>query len=594
MVPLGWENYYDFDENYYPLSDINVVKSCIDTVASKIANQKVRPLMTPINQDWYSRRTIKAVQLYMDDLFYKTSQNEKISTAFKIATLYDTSALFINPFKRTLDIEALPPWAFAFDPADYQYTGGRCVHSVLVSYNNFPHELLKDIFEVGTVTTNRIKETTHHRVETFISEEHAVLYIDGKEIKSKPAYKIAPIVFLHYNNTMWGSAQTSLVDDLIRLQRRINIIDHKIQSQSDLTILNTHFIPNSTNIDIDTLDNGQGNVIQYTPAPGMTGDPIHTATPPFISDQFIAERAYLIETAYQIAGVSELSAQSEKPGGLDSGKALETMENIESNRFEYQLSTVIRQYVDLARIIIDTVPADTKVLPTNKSNVSWADVKKQADQMSIQYTATQSLSNDPEKRLEMLQQMSQIGIIAPSKIAEYMDMPDINQQFNEANQVQDAVDQLISNVVSLSAKEIDKDPKLLDIPIFIDYVTLEKEIIALQNQYFASDTEEGKENVGKLQLLYMRLKEAMTPTQSLEQTAQIGQTEQGSSGKEDPEATGGWAKTGMTQAGGIETGPQPTIDPSTLAQTAQPTQPTDMAPASTNQGAGLQQGGMLQ
>jgi hypothetical protein len=74
----------------------------------------------------------------------------------------------------------------------------------------------------------------------------------------------------------------------------------------------------------------------------MTGDPIHTATPPFISDQFIAERAYLIETAYQIAGVSELSAQSEKPGGLDSGKALETMENIESNRFEYQLSTVIR------------------------------------------------------------------------------------------------------------------------------------------------------------------------------------------------------------------------------------------------------------
>jgi hypothetical protein len=38
----------------------------------------------------------------------------------------------------------------------------------------------------------------------------------------------------------------------------------------------------------------------------------------------------------------------------------------------------------------------------------------------------------------------------------------------------------------------------------------------------------------------------------------------------------------MTQAGGIETGPQPTIDPSTLAQTAQPTQPTDMAPASTN------------
>jgi hypothetical protein len=91
--------------------------------------------------------------------------------------------------------------------------------------------------------------------------------------------------------------------------------------------------------------------------------------------------------------------------------------------------------------------------------------------------------------------------------------------------VQDAVDQLISNVVSLSAKEIDKDPKLLDIPIFIDYVTLEKEIIALQNQYFASDTEEGKENVGKLQLLYMRLKEAMTPTQSLEQTAQIGQTE---------------------------------------------------------------------
>ncbi|MDR1249010.1 MAG: hypothetical protein LBK63_06880 [Treponema sp.] len=569
-IPLGYNNDLAGLEEYAPMSDINVVKSCIDTLGSKVANQKVRPLFTPVDGDWESKRIIKQVQLFFDDLFYKQNVNKLVTKAFKLACIYDEGVLFLDPF--CYKLSALSPWQASVIQSEYEY---GMLTKLLIIRDQFPTTLLKKLYDVKE-PDNRL----YCRLEIFVDtvEQTKEIFIDSVSVKrAKYKGETVPAVFLHYNMPTNGRRATSLCDDLIRLQRRINDIDYAIDLASKNSPLNTHFVPKG-DIILTQLDNGAGNVVSYTPTPGMTGTPVITAAPSFINEQYTQERQALIEQAYQIAGVSELSAQSEKPAGLDSGKALETMENVEAARFNTQMNEVIRSYVDLARIYIDCVDENEDILPKEetRAGISWKEVLKQRDLLKIEYTATASLSNDPEKRLEMLEKMSQMGILPEEKIGQYMDMPDIEAAFSEVSSVSDAVERIIHDFLTLPEKEIMEYP----IPIFVDYQVLEKEVVALQNQFFGQGRtlEELKDPIGRLQILHDKVAEVLTENTK---TNYEGGPE-GPAAAPGQEEAQGFAPTPLTRAGGAETGPV-TNDAQAAGIPAVPGgMPATVPPAATN------------
>jgi hypothetical protein len=90
-TPLGYNQFefqggYIYDEEtgeYLPNPNFNIVKSCVDTLCSKISNQKVRPIFIPISGDYLTRRAIGEVQLFFDDLLYIQNLNEKVTECFR-------------------------------------------------------------------------------------------------------------------------------------------------------------------------------------------------------------------------------------------------------------------------------------------------------------------------------------------------------------------------------------------------------------------------------------------------------------------------------------------------------------------------------
>jgi hypothetical protein len=573
-IPLGYNNDLIDLEEYAPMSDINVVKSCIDTLGSKVANQKVRPLFTPVDGDWESKRIVKQVQLFFDDLFYKQNVNKLVTKAFKLACIYDEGVLFLDPF--CYKLSALSPWQASIIQSEYEY---GLLTKLLIIREQFPVSLIKKLYGIEPPDNNRYYCKLEIYVDTI--ENVNEIFIDSVSRKqAKYNGETIPAVFLHYNLPTNGRRATSLCDDLIRLQKRINDIDYAIDLASHNSPLNTHFVPSGT-LKLTQLDNGAGTVVEYTPPPGMTTTPVISVTPAFINEQYTKERQALIEQAYQIAGVSELSAQSEKPAGLDSGKALETMENVEAARFNTQMNEVIRAYVDLARIYIDCVDKGEDILPKaeTRAGISWKEVLKQRDLLKIEYTATASLSNDPEKRLEMLGQMSEMGILPKEKIGQYMDMPDIESAFSEITSVSDAVERLIHDFLTLPEDEIIE----YNIPIFIDYQVLEKEIVALQNQFFVQGTpmEEVRDPIGRLQILYEKVAEVMTENT---QTNYEGGPEGPAPAEAAPEQAGpqGFAPTPLTRAGGIETGPMNEAQAAGIPATPGAAMPATVPPAASN------------
>lgn len=469
------------DEDLAPAPVTNVVKSVIDTLASKIATTKVRPYFTGLNGSWETVKVLRDSQQFFDDYFDKQDVNKKIVSAFVKACVFDTGVLFLNTF--TNEVEALNPHCVGV--LETEVNVGKLTR-LLVQYKCFPTTLLRVVY--GVDVTNAEWAT----LELFYDvEAHSVsLIVNNSVIEERPyVAEVIPAVFLYYNSPIFGRKNTSLVDDLYWIQVQIDDLNEKVSAATQLTPSNLILAPEGTSNTIENLDNRSGQILRYKPMQGVT-NPIEIVTPAPINGGYVELLNFYITKAYEFAGISELSAQSRKPQGLDSGVALQSMENIESDRFAVQLNSVIRAYVDLAKLMILVLPDDLEVLPHQYSrpSITWAELKQQVKQVNIQFSAQNQLSKDPETKLRQLSTLMNAGLIKPYKVAQLLDMPDLNKAYSEASAVSDAIGQVIERALN----------GVITLTDFIDYTALTDEILSLQNQLFATGDEEG---VKRLQAL---------------------------------------------------------------------------------------------
>jgi hypothetical protein len=275
-------------------------------------------------------------------------------------------------------------------------------------------------------------------------------------------------------------------------------IDEILRKISDAVTLNpalTFFVPEGSQVKANQLDNRIGNIITYRPSPNMTSSPVTSSTPAFIDPSYIDMLDKLKQDAYEMIGISQLSATSQKPKGLDSGTALQTMEDIESDRFEVQLNQVVRCYTDLARLYIDIVPDNEDILPEDnvREEITWADIKNAAKQMNIQFSGANSLSKDPETKLRQINMLTQAGIIPRARIATLMEVPDLEAGYSISNNALNATLAVIDDCIN-------KD--LYDIPFYIPTPLLMEEIANTMLSLTAADKEGNKPDIDKLKRLF--------------------------------------------------------------------------------------------
>ena len=169
----------------------------------------------------------------------------------------------------------------------------------------------------------------------YNTKDKIMAIYDGKKnpVVSKYECDRLPFIFMHYNNPLVSNTSTSIADLLYGIQMEIDQLLQKIEDASKLNPALTFFVPDGSTIKTEELDNRIGNIVKYKVTPNMTTSPVTVSTPAFIDPQYMQLLAQLKQDAYEAVGISQLSATSQKPMGLDSGKALQTMENIESGAY---------------------------------------------------------------------------------------------------------------------------------------------------------------------------------------------------------------------------------------------------------------------
>lgn len=326
-----------------------------------------------------------------------------------------------------------------------------------------------------------------------------------------------PFVFIHYSNPVVGSDATSIVDLLYGIQIEIDTILQKITEASRLNPAMTFFLPEGSQIKAGQLNNRVGNIITYRPTPNMTSSPVTTSTPAFIDDQYIQLLDNLKTTAYELTGISKLSAQSAKPVGIDSGLGLRTITNIESERFQTQFNQVIRMYVEIARTCISVFDPNDDILPRDQKrvNIKWSDIVEEYEKMSIQYSGADALSKDPATKLQQLQVLAQAGVISQTRIAQLMEIPDLESGYSMANNSINAVMTVIDDCIMKNK---------MDVPEYIPIPLLKEELVNTMLSLRASDHPSNALDIAKLTELYQNVCDK--ETQSADTLAEMNGEEQ--------------------------------------------------------------------
>ena len=490
---VGLYNIDESPENDTTLTpSINVIKSCIDTLTSKIAQSKVRPFFNCINGTFKDINVCKNAQQYFDQYFDIEEVNKKVSMAFRDACIFDHGVIYVDG--ETKSITKALPWQVFVRPAELTYNN---ITRAYYCQNDYPVSMLPEKYRNKVLKANPDQEYVTYGIYYDTVDQCKAVYISELDFVELEKYEgnRVPFIFLWYNNPIHGGSSVSVVDMLYGIQCEVNTLMSKVKDASQLSPALTFFLPDDATIKSTQLNNRVGNVITYKATSDMSGSPVTVATPNFIDSQYIELINNLKETAYEMVGISQLSAQSKKPSGLDSGVALQTMENVESERFEEQLNQVIRCYVEIAKTCLRVFPKEETILPDtpNRVDIRWGDIVDEEKKMQIQFSAADSLSKDPSTKLQQLQQLAAVGVIPRERIAQFMELPDLEGGYSLSNNA-------INAVLSVIRDCIESDN--YDVPDYIPIPMLKTEIINTQLSLRAANFTRNQKDIEKLNKLY--------------------------------------------------------------------------------------------
>jgi len=485
---------------------LNIVKSAIDSVVSKISTAHCRPFVNAVNGSFKTIQICKQLQVFLDFFFDEENIQKKIVEALRNACIFDSGFVYID--EDTGKTETLNPWNV--------YTRATEKDGFKSAYIEFPYksiDTLKD--EEYKILTPEEKEGLYVTLGYFYdSRTKTKAILVNRDIRKivELNFELVPLVSIYYTPAIIGNVTLSIADMLRGIQQEIDSLMQRIAEASILNPAMTIFMPNATNIKVGQLNNKVGNIVQYNSPQGER--PVEIATPEFISSQYMTLLNDLIEKAYNMVGISQLSAQGKKPAGLDSGVALATQADIESDRFQCLLDQYIRTFTDLSKIMIHIFESNKSIIEPSRYalRITWGEVEKEFHKMRIQFSCADSLSKDPSEKLKQLQTLAQAGIIPPTQIASLLELPDINRGYSAANNAFNATMTLIDACIYEDRYEI---------PSYIPAEMIKEQIVNMQLSLKAAEggTDSNEKDIQKLIKLYEAVEEEEKNLSSLQAQA---------------------------------------------------------------------------
>ena len=426
---------------------LNVIGNMVDTLTSRIGKSKPRPMYLTKRGDYKLRQKARLLGDMMEGVFHQTNLFRLMPNVFMDSCIFDIAALKVGRDGQDLFTERVFPNELVWDIDSAMYSG---MPPALHQIKSMPMETLimmypeveSDIrFMAEQISNYDGEEGREADMLEVIESWHLPSVMGGDDglhcitmqelVLSSEQYDYDryPFVFLKWGEAGIGFAGISLAEQLKNVQFEINKLCLRIQQAMHLLSVPWVFVQAGSRVVDSHLRNVPGSIISYV------GQPPVTYTPQAMHPEVYAHLDRLFQRAYEIAGVSELSATGKKPAGLESGAALRAYHDIETERFISVAQRYENAFMDAAQWFMDLaqeIVAESGSFPVNgiahrtMRTIDFKDIKMAEKDYILQPYPVSLLPSTPAGRLQAVSELVNNQIITdPGQIVRLLDFPDL-------------------------------------------------------------------------------------------------------------------------------------------------------------------------
>lgn len=435
----------------------NVVAMTIDTCIAKLTMQKPVPRFITTAGDWELQEKAKLMERLCLGVMKQSEIYKIAGEALRDAAIYGIGFVRVqkmgdkiicrrvHPSRIIVDDQSCldGPSTVMFFQADVpaeeilvnfpgeeemienakkKYTGMGAQAHQLITYSEAWHESLGD-------KKGRYVCCVDSPIDSKVTGGRGVLF---DEEWDGPV----PIIPIRWSPEVAGYWGIGIAERLEGIQLEIIETLRKIQLSNQLHTTPYLLLPLSAGIDEKFMsDNADAKIIKYT---GQMKPEV--ITPAAINPQVYDHLERLYNRAFEIVGISQLSAMAQKPAGLNSGVALRTYLDVESQKF----APISRAWEDLFVNIAKLIVYESARMPGFKINavhngrlekISLADAKLAENEYDINVWPASSLPLTPAGRLDRVVEMLGAQLISQDEAKELLDFPDL-ERFSRLNNAQ--------------------------------------------------------------------------------------------------------------------------------------------------------------
>jgi hypothetical protein len=436
---------------------LNIIENCCSAAQAEICQNKPKATFTTNGADWDKREAAEKLDKFCEGQFYKTGFYDLAPEIFLDAEWAGTGILKVYQSNDEVALDRVFPWELLVDQADGMYGKPQCFYqtkwidrSVLLAEYGADNEELRLRLETctssglangrdpfmydTTADLLQVVEAWHLPSGPKAKDGRHIIAVGDDDIELlNEECEDHPFVFLRWMKRPFGFWGKGLTEQLAGVQKEINRLLLKIQRAFAKLGITRVFIERGSKVNPAHMRANDGDIIEYT------GTPPSTVAETPVSPQIFEHLWQLERKAYEITGISQMTAQGQTLPGDVSGKALRMILQNHSKRLRIAADMYEQFFLDAAAKMIETARGikGYKVrfnAEGGYEELDFDDIDLKKDEYDIRAYPTNALPSNPAEKLAVVQEWVNIGWVTKDEGMMLAEFPD-TKEFAEMNPV---------------------------------------------------------------------------------------------------------------------------------------------------------------
>lgn len=435
----------------------NIIRNIVRTIHAKTIRHNPRPVVVTEGAKWELKHKAGLLDTWINGkLFDLKANTDLFPMAILHALILGTGVIrsYGDPEKGAM-LEVSPTFEIVVDDSEARYGHPRNIYMMRVYDKNVLKDLYPDsadlIDKAGSAVTQRewasflgrwdsdrdqdlviVCEAFHLPSSKAAGDGRHVITVDnGTLFDEEWKRDHFPLAFIRGERRPIGFWGIGVPEDLAGAQLELNRTILARQEMIRLLSVPFWLVERGSKVVKSHISNLIGRIVEYS------GTKPELVTPNAVPGELWQHGDTLKKDMFESRGVSQLTAQALKPAGLNSGRAIRTYTDLESEL----LVDIIRSYeqlvLDCSKLLIEeqtdlgkkyadqavTIIGDGKI-----ERITWAKAQMPEDTYALKIMPASSLSASVSGRIEDIFDLKDLGAVTdPEEIRDLLDLPDLKR-----------------------------------------------------------------------------------------------------------------------------------------------------------------------